>query len=101
VRAAPLPFGHVGSVTHTADAAAPVGRSDHLTVEFSENPDGWVTAQIREIPPAISQGRNRDEAWVNVFDALHDLAHQPTAAEGVAFTVQARVVEPLLRLLRR
>jgi hypothetical protein len=87
---------------HTAEVPiAPIGRSDHLTVRFTTNPDGWVTAQLEEIPAAISQGRDEDEAWVNVLEALHDLTHQPTAAERVAYTVQARLVEPLLRLLRR
>ena len=87
---------------HTPDAVlAPSGRSDHLTVQFSQNPDGTVTAQIQEIPSAISQGRTEDEAWMNVFDALHDLTHEPTASERVAYVVQARVVEPLLRHLHR
>ena len=80
---------------------APAGGSARLTVEFTENPDGWVSAQIEEFPAAISQGRDKDEALANVLDALHDLTHQPTASERVAFTVQARVVEPVLHLLRR
>jgi hypothetical protein len=79
----------------TADSIA--GRSDpsQLTVLYSRNEDGWVTAQIAEYPAAISQGRTEHEAWTNVLDALHDLTHEPTTAERVASLVQARIVEPL------
>jgi hypothetical protein len=86
-----------------ADHPAPPA-ADHpprLTVRYEPNPDGWVTAQIVELPAAISQGRDENEAWVNVFDALHDLTHKRTASERVANAVQARVIEPLLGLLRR
>ncbi len=69
-----------------------------LTITYTDGEDGWVTAQIVEFPAAISQGRSRHEAWLNVLDALHDVTHKPTMSERVAFTVQARVVEPLRRL---
>ncbi|HEY1519302.1 MAG TPA: hypothetical protein VGF91_22930 [Solirubrobacteraceae bacterium] len=72
-----------------------------LTVHYETNADGWVTAQIAEVPAAISQGRTEDEAWVNVLGALHDLAHPQTKAERIATTIQARVIEPVLVLLRR
>ena len=75
-----------------ASAAAPdAGSVDpaRLTIAYTENDDGWVTAQVVEYPAAISQGATRHEAWVNVLDALHDLTHEPTLAERVAFTVQA------------
>jgi hypothetical protein len=79
----------------TAEPSA--GRSDpaQLTVLYTENPDGWVTAQIAEYPAAISQGRTQREAFNNVIDALHDLTHEPTTTERLAALVQARVVEPL------
>jgi len=32
--------------------------------------DGWVTAQVVEVPEAISQGRTAAEAKTNVIDAL-------------------------------
>jgi hypothetical protein len=73
----------------------------HLTVRYETNPDGWVTAQLVEIPAAISQGRTPDEAWVNVLDALHDLTHEPTFAETVAVSIQVHVLEPLLSRFRR
>jgi predicted RNase H-like HicB family nuclease len=35
--------------------------------------DGWFTAQVAEIPGAISEGRTREEARANVLDALEVL----------------------------
>lgn len=42
----------------------------HLTILYSDAGDGWETAQVAEIPGAISEGANRDEARANVLDAL-------------------------------
>ncbi len=42
----------------------------HLTIRYSDAGDGWVTAQVLEIPGAISEGKTRDEAKLNVLDAL-------------------------------
>jgi hypothetical protein len=66
-----------------------------LTFLYTTNPDGWITAQIAEFPAAISQGPTKHDAYVNVLEAFHDLTHEPTLAERVAFAAQARVVEPL------
>ncbi len=41
-----------------------------LTVRYTDAGDGWVTAQVAEIPGAISQGCTRDQARTNVIDAL-------------------------------
>jgi len=43
----------------------------HLTIVF-DGPDeeGWIVAQVLEVPGAMSQGRSRDEARDNVIDAL-------------------------------
>lgn len=81
----------------SATAEPIAGRTDpaRLTVLYTRNDDGWITAQIAEFPAAISQGRTEHEAWTNVLDALHDLTHEPTTAERVAAVVQARVIEPL------
>lgn len=65
--------------------------SQHLTVVFTANDDGWVTAQIEEFPAAISQGPTEREAWSNVLDALHDLTHEPTPTERVVYAAQARL----------
>lgn len=72
-----------------------------LNVRYEPNPDGWVTAQVVEVPAAISQGRDESEAFRNLLGALYDLTHVPTGAERIATTLQARVIEPLLALLRR
>jgi predicted RNase H-like HicB family nuclease len=32
--------------------------------------DGWIRAQIAEVPEAISQGRTLDDAKANVAEAL-------------------------------
>jgi hypothetical protein len=64
-----------------------------LTIEYTQNEDGWVTAQVVEYPAAISQGPTQHEAWLNVLNALHDLTHEPTFAERAAFTVDARIAE--------
>lgn len=41
-----------------------------LTVHYEDAGDGWVMAQVVEVPGAISQGRTREEARENVIDAL-------------------------------
>ena len=89
------PIDTVAPVSTTADT--PAGRTDpaHLTVLYTPNDDGWITAQIAEFPAAISQGRDEHEAWTNVLDALHDLTHEPTTAERIAAAIQATIIEPL------
>ena len=42
-----------------------------MTIAFEEpDEDGWIVAQVVEVPGAISQGRTREEARHNVVDAL-------------------------------
>lgn len=41
-----------------------------FTIHYSDGGDGWVMAQVEEVPGAISQGRTREEARANVTDAL-------------------------------
>jgi predicted RNase H-like HicB family nuclease len=45
-----------------------------LTIAFAE-PDerGWIVARVLEVPGALSQGRTREQARVNVLDALQTL----------------------------
>jgi predicted RNase H-like HicB family nuclease len=64
----------------------------HLTIRYSDAGDGWVTAQIAEIPGAISQGATRKEARTNVLDAL-DLLLTPD--EQLAGEAQADDTESL------
>jgi hypothetical protein len=47
-----------------------VSDSLELTVRYEDAGDGWVTAQILEVPGAISERRGRGEARANVIDAL-------------------------------
>jgi predicted RNase H-like HicB family nuclease len=42
----------------------------HLTIRYEDAGDGWLTAQVAEVPGAISQGKTREEARANVIDAL-------------------------------
>lgn len=55
-----------------------------LTIHYTDGTDGWVTAQIAEVPAAISQGRTKHEAWVNVLDALHELNRPITPADRLS-----------------
>jgi predicted RNase H-like HicB family nuclease len=42
-----------------------------LTLAFDEpDEEGWIVARVLEVPGAMSQGRNRQEARANVIDAL-------------------------------
>ncbi len=41
-----------------------------FTIHYTDGGDGWIMAQVEEVPGAISQGRTRDEARENVTDAL-------------------------------
>jgi predicted RNase H-like HicB family nuclease len=41
-----------------------------FTIRYSDGGDGWVMAQVEEVPGAISQGRTREEARENVIGAL-------------------------------
>ena len=54
----------------------------HLTIRYSDAGDGWVTAQIVEIPGAISEGSTRAEARSNVLDALDLLLTPDEQLEG-------------------
>ena len=45
-----------------------------------------------------AQGPTRREVCVDVLEALHDLNHEPTISEKIAFVVQARIIEPLVGL---
>ncbi len=46
--------------------------NDHLrfTIRYSDGGEGWIMAQVEQVPGAISQGRTREEARANVTDAL-------------------------------
>jgi predicted RNase H-like HicB family nuclease len=48
-----------------------VAENLRLTIRFADpDEDGWIVADVVEVPGAVSQGRTRDEARENVIDAL-------------------------------
>lgn len=68
-----------------------MGMSESLrfTIMFADGDDGWVVAQVKEVPGAVSQGRNRAEARKNVLDALRlMLSPEPGAAAGDSEAVE-------------
>ena len=55
-----------------------------MTIAYEEpDEDGWIVAQVVEVPGAISQGRTREEARENVIDALR-LMLAPAADDAAA-----------------
>lgn len=62
--------------------------SNDVTVSFDgPDEDGWVVAQVLEVPGAISQGRTRAEAEENVLDALRTML-TPDEKLGLGKTVE-------------
>lgn len=47
-----------------------MGDALRFTIRYSDGGDGWIMAQVEEVPGAMSQGRTRPEARENVVDAL-------------------------------
>lgn len=48
-------------------------RMNTITIIYEKGDIGYWVASIAEVPGAISQGKTRDEARVNVLDALREL----------------------------
>ena len=69
-----------------AKAGAPIT----YTAVLTPGEDGWICAQIAEVPEAISQGRTLAEAKANVTEAL-ELALEWRRDEGEALPVPAQV----------
>jgi predicted RNase H-like HicB family nuclease len=65
-----------------------------MTIAF-EGPDedGWIVAQVVEVPGAISQGRTRSEAREKVIDALR-LMLSPDDGDASDETVALEVLLP-------
>lgn len=66
----------------------------HLTINYSDAGNGWVTAQVAEIPGAISEGKSREDARANVLDALDvlltpddQLTGAPTTGDSESLTL--------------
>ena len=47
-----------------------MSESLQFTILYEDGDDGWVIAQVKEVPGAVSQGRTREQARENVIDAL-------------------------------
>jgi predicted RNase H-like HicB family nuclease len=60
------------------------------TAVLTPGEDGFVCAQIAEVPEAISQGRTLEEARANVVEAL-ELALEWRRDEGEALPARADV----------
>jgi predicted RNase H-like HicB family nuclease len=60
------------------------------TAVLTAGEDGWVCAQIVEVPYAIGQGRSAEEATANVTEAL-ELALAWRRAEGEPLPARADV----------
>jgi predicted RNase H-like HicB family nuclease len=73
-------------MAQTVEDNAPVTYSAVLT----PGEDGWICAQIAEVPEAISQGRTHDEAIANVTEAL-ELALEWGRDEGEALPTTGEV----------
>jgi predicted RNase H-like HicB family nuclease len=48
----------------------PVPEQLDLTIVYEPGDEGWIIASIPEVAGVFSQGRTRDEARMNVIDAL-------------------------------
>ena len=79
-----------------------MNESLHLTIRYEDAGDGWVMAQVAEVPGAISQGKTREEARANVLDALDLVRHRSRLAgerngadsESVTLTVSSLKCSP-------
>jgi predicted RNase H-like HicB family nuclease len=66
------------------------GASTTYTAVLTPGEDGWICAQIAEVPEAISQGRTVEEAKANVTEAL-ELALEWRRREGEPLPERAQV----------
>ncbi len=64
----------------------------HLTIRYTDAGDGWLTAQVAEIPGAISEGPTREEARANVLDALETVLTPDGELQGDAPSSQTNRV---------
>ena len=68
-----------------------------LTIRFTEpDEEGWIVADVVEVPGAVSQGRTREDARENVIDALRLML----APDDDDPSVAAGRSEPLELILR-
>jgi len=77
----------INDMATTAKAEAPVT----YTAVLTPGEDGWICAQVVEVPEAISQGRTLEEAKAGVIEAL-ELAIEWRRDEGEALPQPAQVI---------
>ncbi|MEZ0326499.1 MAG: type II toxin-antitoxin system HicB family antitoxin [Fimbriimonas sp.] len=55
-----------------------------ITIVYEWSDDGWWVAEVAEMPGAISQGKTKEEARLNVMDAFTELcaARRDLAIKG-------------------
>ena len=63
-----------------------------LLVTLERDETGMIVAECPSIPGCVSQGRNEDEALVNVREAIQACI-EARAANGMPLTVAIREVE--------
>ncbi len=56
----------------------------NLTIRYLDGDEGWIVAQVLEVPGAPSQGRTRAEARENVIDALRTVLTPDAELAGEA-----------------
>jgi len=83
-----------------AEAAAADAAAGTYTAVLSPDEEGWITAQIVEVPEALSQGKSVDEARANVTEAL-ELALEWRRERGEEIPIPGDVTVSLVRVPRR
>jgi predicted RNase H-like HicB family nuclease len=73
-----------------AEAARQEETGITYTAVLTPGEDGWICAQIAEVPEAISQGRTLEEAKANVTEAL-ELALEWRRDQGEEIPERAQV----------
>ena len=63
-----------------------------LTVSLARDEDGVWIAECPSIPGCVSQGSNREEALVNIKEAIQ-LCLEVRAEQGMPLTIETRQVE--------
>jgi predicted RNase H-like HicB family nuclease len=63
-----------------------------LPVVLTPGEDGWIVAECPLIPGCVSQGKNRDEALVNIREAI-ELSLECQSQEGWTLPPEYQVVD--------
>ena len=71
------------------------GRAVKVTVTIDRDEDGVWIAECPSIPGCVSQGDTKDEALVNIREAI-ELCLEVRAERGMPLTIETRQVEVVL-----